>query len=92
MSKTALTKIEENNRLYFVCICSCESTPKTPKIKKISFDDLFTFFNLLILKHQRISKNENLLQNNSFLKIVCFRSGLNCDFVVVWGTEIGKNN
>ncbi len=53
-----------------------ESTPKTPKIKKVSFGDLFTFFNSLILRHQRISKNENLLQNNSFLKIVCFRSGL----------------
>jgi len=43
-----------------------ESTPKTPKIKKGSFGDIFIFLNPLIIKHQRIYKNENLIQNSSF--------------------------
>ncbi len=69
-----------------------ESTPKTPKTKKVSFGHLFTFFNPLIPRHHRISKNENLLQNNSFLKIVCFRSGLIIEFVALFFLLPGCDN
>ncbi|MEE9372852.1 MAG: hypothetical protein V3V00_07335, partial [Saprospiraceae bacterium] len=41
-----------------------EPTPETHKIKKVSFGDLYIFFNELILRHHRISINVNLIQNN----------------------------
>jgi len=47
-------------------LSAIESTPKTPKIKKGSFGDIFIFLNPLKIKHQRISKNKNLIQNSSF--------------------------
>jgi len=63
-----------------------ESAPKTYKIKKVSFGDIYIFFSgsppggsppggsppggsppdYLILRYHRISKNVNLIQNNSF--------------------------
>ncbi len=49
-----------------------EPTPETHKIKKVSFGDLYIFFNELILRHDRISINVNLIQNKSFCEKCLF--------------------
>jgi hypothetical protein len=41
---------------------------KLCKIRNVSFGDIFIFLNSLMLRHHRISKKKNLIQNNSFHK------------------------
>ncbi len=54
-----------------------------------AFGALYIFLNSLILRHHRISKNENFIQNGSFYKKFCFKSRLNiyysltlCDIIL----------
>jgi hypothetical protein len=54
------------------CHYSREAAPKTNKIKKVSYGDIFIFPNQLILRHHRISKNKNLIQNHSFCEDCLF--------------------
>ncbi len=42
---------------------------KLYKIKNVSFGDILTFFNSLMLRHHLVSKNQNIIQNLSFYKI-----------------------
>ncbi len=58
--------------IWMFWFCKFELTPETHKIKKVSFGDLYIFFNLLILRHHRISINVNLIQNNSFCEKCLF--------------------
>ena len=43
--------IEENLRKHIINLLINESSLKTNKIKKVSFGTIFTFFNLLMLRH-----------------------------------------
>ena len=48
-----------------------ESSLKTNKIKKISFGDIYTFFNYTDLISIRYQSLLNLNPNNFFMKVAC---------------------
>ncbi len=75
--------------LFILSCCIVESTPKTHTIKKVSFGDIF-FPQLAYAqaspsrsrygraRHHRVSKNENLIQNNQFYEICQFSEWTQC--------------